>query len=470
MRAHIFIVLMILFCGVVDAKPQPNIVFILSDDAGYADFGFNGSTEIPTPHLDQLAAEGLMFTQAYVSAAVCGPSRAGLLTGKYQQRFGFEENNVPGYMSLNGITGDNMGLPLSERTMGDYLKSQGYRTTIIGKWHLGNDDQFHPLKRGFDEFYGLRGGARSFFPFGPNNPNLRDEDALERGFGHFAESDQYFTDALAGETIDYIKRNKGQSFFAFLSLTAPHAPMEATEADLAQFPSLSGKRKIYAAMMLNMDRAIGRILSTLDDEGLSENTLVIFANDNGGPSDHNASDNRPLSGSKANHLEGGIRVPMIMRWPGVTTSGSKYNKPVSTLDLLPTFYAAAGGKKKDLDLIDGVDLSDFIRGKNKQAPHSHLFWKKEVRAAVRSGDWKLLRFPDRQAELYNIKQDPSELTNLAAQHPDLVKKLYQDIFAWELTLERPAWQLRREYEGAAIKRMDRFWPKKMNSNPTTVKH
>ncbi|WP_096085398.1 sulfatase [Agaribacterium haliotis] len=437
---------------------QPNILFILSDDAGYADFGFHGSKDILTPQLDQLASQGLRFKQAYVSAAVCGPSRAGLLTGKYQQRFGYEENNVPGYMSLSGTHGDAMGLPLDQLTMADYLKQQGYRTALFGKWHQGNADRFHPMKRGFDEFYGFRGGARSFYPFSEQNPNHRKEDFLERGFSVYAESDKYFTDTLADASIDFIKKNKNQPWFAFVSLTAPHAPMEALPEDLARFPDLEGTRQIYAAMMWNMDKNIGRILSALEQEGQADNTLVVFTNDNGGPSDHNASDNAPFSGTKANHLEGGIRVPMLMRWPGVTHANSTFDQAVSLLDLLPTFYRAAGGASAPADL-DGVDLKPFVTGENTQAPHEFLFWKKEVRAAVRHGDWKLLRFPDRQAMLFNIKNDPGETNDLAASHPELSARLYKILFAWELKLERPAWQLKRQYEGAAIKRMDDYWPK-----------
>lgn len=218
-------------------KDAPNIVLILSDDAGYGDFGFQGSSQIRTPNLDNLAVQSTVFTQAYVSAAVCGPSRAGILTGKYQQRFGFEENNVPGYMSDSGLTGDDMGLPLNQRTIGDYLTHFGYSTALIGKWHQGNADKFHPTKRGFEHFYGFRGGARSYFEFGPNNPVSYPEDRLERGFAHYKESPHYLTQALADEAIKFIKQNQREPFFLFLSFNAVHTPMDANKEDLAQFPS-----------------------------------------------------------------------------------------------------------------------------------------------------------------------------------------------------------------------------------------
>ena len=441
---------------IIIAQKKPNILLIISDDAGYADFGFQGSKEMKTPYLDVLAKESVICKQAYVSAAVCGPSRAGILTGKYQQRFGFEENNVPEYMSTSGTIGDDMGLPEEEKTIGNYMKSIGYRTTLIGKWHQGNADRFHPVKRGFDEFYGFRGGARSYFEFNEKNPNHRPEDYLERGFGNLQESKKYLTEALADETIAFMERNKDTTFFAILAFNAVHTPMDAKEEDLKEFPNLKGKRRKLAAMILSMDREIGRVLRKLETLNLDKNTIVVYTNDNGGPSDSNASNNYPLSGTKANHLEGGIRVPFLIRWPKTLKGNVNYDQPISTLDLLPTFYKAGGGNLSDLKGIDGVNLEPFLTQENSGIPHSQLYWKKENRAAVRDGDWKLLRFPDRPAELYNIKEDISEQYNLAATHPEKVKLLFKKLFDWELTLERPKWQLLRKYEGKAMKRMDAY--------------
>lgn len=434
---------------------QPNILFIFSDDAGYADFGFHGSKVFRTPHLDEFASQGMLFTQAYVSAAVCGPSRAGLLTGKYQQRFGFEENNVPGIMS-HGLTGNDMGLPLDQKTMADYLREIGYRTALFGKWHQGNADRYHPLKRGFDEFYGFRGGARSFWELSEKEAADKPEDRMERGFEQYEEPGGYLTDVLADETIAFIERNQDRPFFAFLSFNAVHNPMHAEAEDIAQFPELKGKRQILAAMTLSMDRAIGRILDRLTELGLEDNTLVVFTNDNGGPTDANESNNDPLSGTKANHLEGGIRVPFLLRWPGVVEAGSVYKNPIITLDLLPTFYAAGGGKLEDLKGIDGVNLEPYIAGFALGRPHQTLYWKKESRAAIRDNDWKLLRYPDRPAELYNLKKDISEVDNVADEYPELVEVLYRKLFEWELELERPLWQLERRFEGKAMERMDNY--------------
>ncbi|WP_228710850.1 sulfatase-like hydrolase/transferase [Saccharobesus litoralis] len=439
------------------ASHKPNIVLLFTDDAGYADFGFHGSTEIKTPNLDQFAQQGVVFTQGYVTDPTCGPSRAGLITGKYQQRFGFEENNVPGYMSANSAKdGIEMGIPLEHKTMGDYLKKQGYATAYYGKWHVGGADKFHPLNRGFDEFYGFRGGARSFWAY-PKAP----ADHLnknERNFGNFEEPKGYYTDAKAEEAIDFIKRkhNEGTPFFAFVSFNAPHTPMEATEEDLAKFPHLTGTRKIYAAMMLAMDRASGRILNTLKELGIEDNTLVVFTNDNGGPTDKNASINDPFSGTKSNHLEGGLRVPYIMKWPAKLKAGTKYSLPVSTLDLLPTFYAAAGGDTDTIKDIDGVDLVPYVNGLKQGRPHDTLYWKKDTRATIRQGDWKLIRYPDRPAELYYVPDDTKEINNLAAQHPQRVRDMFKQLFKWESTLERPRWLLQRKFENYDIERMDKY--------------
>lgn len=452
-------------CTFANDTEQPNILFILADDAGYHDFGFHGSKVMQTPNLDKLANQGILFTQAYVSAAVCGPSRAGILTGQYQQKFGYEENNVPGYMSHSGTLGDEMGLPLNLKIMPEYLKAQGYTTGLFGKWHQGNADKFHPTKRGFDYFYGFRGGARSYFAFNEDNPNTRPEDYLEQGFRQYKESPKYLSHALVDKTIEFIEHSQTKStekkpFFAFLSFTAVHAPMEAEAADLEKFSALTGKRKTLAAMTFAMDKAIGRLLNRLEQLGISDNTLVVFTNDNGGPTDQNASNNAPLSGTKANHLEGGIRVPFIMRWPAKLSQLKVYRQPIITLDLLPTFFAAAGGDMKTLKDIDGKNLLPFLTGtmanNTTHRPHQMLFWKKETRAAIRHGAWKLLRFPDRPAELYQLESDPAEEINLAAAHPKIVTDLYKKLFSWELTLERPKWQLKRQYEGAAMQRMDKY--------------
>lgn len=449
-----------LACCTASYAKQPNIVFLFSDDAGYADFGFQGSQTMKTPNLDKLASEGVRFTQGYVSDSTCGPSRAGIMTGRYQQKFGYEEINVPGYMSENSaIKGAQMGIPLDQVTMGDYMKSLGYRTAFFGKWHLGGTDELHPMHRGFDEFYGFRGGDRSYWAYEVNAPQRKSEiftdKKLEEGIGNFKEHQGYLTDVLADKANKFIEKAPDKPFFIFLSFNAVHTPMEATEQDLAQFPTLTGKRKEVAAMTLALDRASGAVLDKLKELGLEDNTLVVFSNDNGGPTDKNASSNYPLAGSKSNFLEGGIRVPFLMKWPAKLPSGKVYDKPVSTLDLLPTFFTAGGGEKP-MSTLDGVNLVPYITGRSDALPHASMYWKKETRGAIRQGDWKLLRFPDRPAELYNLANDIGEQHNLASQEPKRVKQMFKDFFAWEMTLERPLWLLKREFEEYDLNRMDKY--------------
>lgn len=456
MKNTLLLVVFMVFHIAIEAQNKPNIVFLFSDDAGYADFGFQGSKVMKTPNLDKLAETGVKFTQAYVTDAVCAPSRAGLMTGKYQQRFGYEEINVPGYMSENSkFLGDDMGLPLDQVTMADYLKGLGYTNAMFGKWHLGDADRFHPLNRGFDEFYGFRGGDRSYFAY-PEIPKGHLDKRMESGFGHFEEPESYATDVFADKAVSFIERNKDRPFFIYLAFNAVHTPMDATPEDLEKFPDLIGKRKEVAAMTLALDRACGRVLDKLKELGLDGNTIVVFSNDNGGPTDKNASINLPLSGTKSNHLEGGLRVPFLMRWPKHLQGNTTYNYPVSTFDLLPTFYVAGGGDVKNLKDIDGVDLLPYVTGSNKARPHETLFWKKENRADFREGDWKLLTFPDRPAELYDLSKDISEQHNLASEYPDRLRAMYKKLFQWELTLQRPMWMLRREFEKYDLDRMDRY--------------
>ncbi|MEM6643874.1 MAG: sulfatase-like hydrolase/transferase [Bacteroidota bacterium] len=450
---------LLFYAKLVTAQTQPpNIILLFADDAGYHDFGFQGSTTFHTPHLDKLAKEGVQFEQAYTTAAVCGPSRAGLLTGIYQQRFGFEENNVPGYMSSSSkLLGDEMGLPLDLNIIPNYLKSYGYRSIILGKWHLGNADKYHPLQRGFDEFYGFRGGARSFWELSAQDISDKPEKKWESGFGDFDEPKTYLTDAIANRATKFIAENTENPFFMFVSFNAVHAPLQATREDLAKIdalsPGLTRKRRILAAMTLAMDRACGLILAELKNQGLEKNTLVVFTNDNGGP-DGTSSCNYPLSGCKSNNLEGGIRVPFIMKLPDVIEPHSTYNYPISTLDLLPTFLNLAGGKAYEQEQLDGVDLLPYLTDQKQDQPHQSLYWKKENRGIIRDGNWKMLRFPDRPAELYDLATDETESTNLAYQYPEKVRALFKKLWAWESTLERPLFMLRREYEVNAMQRMD----------------
>ncbi|MFI3248737.1 MAG: sulfatase-like hydrolase/transferase [Rikenellaceae bacterium] len=434
------------------ANNRPNIIFILSDDGGYADWGFQGSKQFKTPNLDAMAKEGVILEQVYTTDAVSGPSRAGLMTGRYQQKFGIEENNVPGLMSESSKLIDaDMGVPLDQKFISDYLGEAGYKCAVFGKWHLGATDPYHPFERGYDHFVGFRSGARSFYAYKESEfeSNIIEEKKLEYGFRNFVEPDRYLTDILADAACEYVVENKENPFFIYLAFNAVHSPLEVDPKDMEQFSHIEDpRRQKLAAMAYSMDRGCGKLWETLKREGLDKNTIIVFSNDNGGPDGTNTS-NYPLSGAKATFLEGGIRVPGFVLYPDIIEGNTRYPYPVSFMDFLPTFTNLAGVDTAEADL-DGVDLLPYLTGKNEERPHQTLYWKCENRGVVRDGDMKFMRYPDRPAELYDISKDQGEHNNLATQYPELIKKYYKMLFEWELTLERPLWLLDRFCEGRVM--------------------
>lgn len=449
---------------------RPNIIFILSDDAGYADFGFQGSKQFQTPNLDKMASQGVILEQAYTTDAVSGPSRAGLMTGRYQQRFGIEENNVPNLMSENGLyKWEDMGVDLDEKMIPYYLKQAGYKCAIFGKWHLGANDEYHPFKRGFDHFVGFRSGARDYYEI-ENKAKISghgEEKKLEYGFREFKEPDRYLTDLLADEACDYIKENKENPFFIYLAFNAVHTPLQADKADMEQFKHISSKkRQVLGAMTLSLDRNCGKVWETLKKEGLDKNTIIVFGNDNGGPNGAETS-NYPLRGMKGTFLEGGIRVPSFIIYPKVIDKGTRYPYPISFFDYLPTFANLAGVDVPEDAALDGVDILPYVSGKRgDERPHQTLYWKCENRGTVRDGDYKFMRFPDRPAELYDISKDETEKNNIAAEHPELIEKYYKMLFNWEMTLERPKWMLERFCEQRV---MEQFYEQEEYKNPIEQK-
>lgn len=405
----------------------PNIVLIVCDDAGYADFSFQGSDSVATPQIDSIAARGVHFAQGYVTASVCSPSRAGLLTGRYQQRFGHEHN-----FAANSDA--SIGLPLSERTLADALKQRGYRTAAMGKWHLGYGPALHPQARGFDEFFGFLQGSRSYWPIKgtPRNRLQRDGEPVEERFS-------YMTDLLADEASDFIGRHAQRPFFLYLAFNAVHGPMHALETDLAMVTAeLDEKRKKLMAMTAALDRAVGKVLASLRDNAVDENTLVIFVNDNGGAW-NNASSNAPLRGTKGTPFEGGLRVPFLAQWPGVLPAGLSYEQPVSTLDVFATALACAGGQEASDMSLDGVDLVPFLTGSATGQPHDKLFWRRKQNHAVRMDDWKLVVYKDGPPMLFDLAQDEQEQHDLAARHPDEVERLTRAYSAWAAELVPPLW-------------------------------
>ncbi len=429
----------------VAREGKPNVIIVLSDDAGYADFGVTGCTQIPTPNIDRLARDGVFCSQGYVSASVCAPSRMGLMTGRYQHRFG-AENNCP-TKPTPGFTRQDLGLDVDEMTLGDAMRAQGYCTMAVGKWHLGEHDQYHPNRRGFDEFWGFLGGSRSYWPI----KKAARGHAMRRNHEPLDEEKEihYLTDDLTNAALEFMRRRNGKPFFIYLSYNAVHTPMHAKEEDVEQFSRVSPeKRRILAAMTRSMDLNIGRIQKALDELGLTDNTLFVFFNDNGG-ADNNASSNLPLRGSKGTYWEGGIRVPFIVSWPARLPKGVRYEHPVSSLDLLPTCVAAGGGTMPPDRKLDGVNLLPFLDGTRKEAPHEFLFWRLWRVAAVRHGPWKLVRVAGNPLEeerklylplaLINLDDDPGETTNVADRHPAVTKELLRALEAWETPLPPPRW-------------------------------
>lgn len=426
-------------------ESRPNIIVILSDDAGYADFGSYGEPEFETPAIDSIAENGIRFTNGYVSASVCSPSRAGLMTGRYQQRFGYEFNLID----------EDLGLPISEKTIADYLKKLDYRTGIIGKWHLGRSDQYHPLSRGFDEFVGMLAGWKSYFPY--QEPQREDVRLMrQRELVQLPEPFEYYTDFLGQEAQDFILRNETSPFLLYLSFNAVHTPMEAEPEDYQYYPQISDdKRRKLAAMTRSLDRAVEGVIDALKERGLYENTLLFFLNDNGGAT-NNASDNGILRGMKGSKWEGGIRVPFMIQWPKGLPSGKVYEEPVISLDILPTSLAAATGEPGEGVSFDGVNLLPYLRDQIQVVPHAELFWRRGVAAAVRRAEWKAIRVEANPPLLFNLKQDPGETTNLAKEKPLILRSLLQSLGEWEADLAEPLWREEKKWEINQLKkhRMD----------------
>lgn len=394
-----------------DAR-QPNVIVIVGDDMGYGDISIQGCKDVATPHIDSIAKKGVRCSNGYVSGPYCSPTRAGLLTGRYQTRFGHEFN--PGPIDRNGEN----GLSLDETTMADRFKKGGYATGMVGKSHLGYDPKFHPMKRGFDEYFGFLSGAHPYIP-GKGAEILRGTERIE-------END-YLTDAFGREAVAFIDSHKEKPFFLYLAFNAVHTPLQAADNYLERFKDVSGNRKIYCAMMSAMDDNVGKVLEKLRDTKLEEDTLIFFISDNGGPA-INASNNGPLNGHKATTWEGGIRVPWLVQWKGKLPAGSVYEQPVIQLDIQPTALAAAGIEFKDAK-FDGVNLLPYLEGKNQQPPHEALFWRFGKQRAIRKGDWKLVEAANSDGQkLFNLKQDIGEKTDLTAKHPEKAKELQA---AWE---------------------------------------
>ena len=412
--------------GVNQETQKPNVIVILVDDAGYVDFGFMGSEDLDTPSIDSLAKSGVVFTDAHVSATVCAPSRAGIITGKYQQRFGFEANHTGDEQS-----GD-IGLPDDVLTMADVFKKNNYKTIAIGKWHLGESISDHPNNRGFDEFFGFLAGGRSYFPM--KNPSRTHE--LQQN-GKRVEFKGYLTDVLGDRSVSFVEENKDQPFFMYLAYNAVHTPMEAKQEHLAKYKQHPRQR--LAAMTWSLDENIGKLRNTLKALNILDNTLIFFLSDNGGATTNQAN-NGVLKGWKGNKFEGGQRVPFVLSWPKQIKANQRFDGLTSSLDIFATSLAAANIIKEDSLMLDGVDLLSYLKGKREGNPHEALYWRKLEESAARIGDFKLIRLKDYGNVLYNLSKDKSESNNLFDQEHVTAKVLLDSLTQWETGLIPPLWQ------------------------------
>jgi arylsulfatase A-like enzyme len=460
---------------------KPNIIVILADDLGYSDLASYGNPIVKTPNIDALGKEGVRFTQAYSSAPICSPSRAGLLTGRYQQRFGFEflvpqstgSKPTPEQLKKNAafakLVGSSpeqgideqafnkirKGLPDTEITLAQLLKQNGYKTAAIGKWHVGETDGFYPGQKGFDYHYGFYSGLSLYAPESdPTVVNkhlpwaLSEVAAWHRNGSNRivrnnqdVEEKQFLTDKFANEAVSYIEQNKNNPFFLYLPFNAPHDPFQAKKSDFDKYPQVSDSTKrVYYGMISGLDNAVGKIHNKLKELGLDKNTLIIFTSDNGGATYTRATDNAPLRGGKLSHFEGGYSVPFFFKYPGKVPAGKEYHQPVSLLDIFSTAAAVAGVSLPADKEYDGVNLVPYLTNQNQSRPHETLFWRSGYSKAVRKGDYKLyINERNGKQLLFNLANDRSESKDLCHEQPEKVKELLAALQAWENKVQKPFW-------------------------------
>lgn len=408
---------------------RPNVVLIFVDDLGYNDVGYNGAEDIETPNIDRLAAEGVVFSNGYVTHPFCGPSRAGLMTSRYPARFGMEHN-------LAYAPEDNdHGLPVEEPTFAEGLQAAGYRTGLVGKWQLGAAPPFHPNNRGFDYFYGFLGGAHDYFAVRHQSAPGSDFAPLNDGFEE-TEFDGYLTDALTDRAVDFIRADSDAPFFLYLAYNAPHTPLQAPDNLVQKYSRVDDPdRRVYLAMIDSLDQNVGRVMDALGATEKRDDTLVFFLSDNGGVaptpySEFDWADNAPFRDGKSSFHEGGVRVPFIGSWTGGWPQGVVHPDPVISLDVGATALALAGARQDPGRPLDGVNLTPYVRGEREDRPHEAVFWRQwnteheNITYAVRSGDMKLVKDElDGDAALYDLANDPGETRDLIEERPEEAQRL-----------------------------------------------
>ncbi|MDF1571522.1 MAG: sulfatase-like hydrolase/transferase [Bacteroidales bacterium] len=470
-------------------ETPPNVLLILVDDLGKHDISLYDPDGVETPHIEALAASGSTFMHAFTSSPVCSPSRAALFTGRYQQRFGFERQPMNRYSRnrieyffvdhflntepmrlitpMADVPGEEIrkqGIPPGEILLSEILQAAGYKTGLCGKWHLGNDSMFHPNKRGFDEFYGF---LEAFTLFAPEDQ----EGIVEHRHDYFANKhiwkqkrkgscaimrndaviteDEYLTFAIARESIGFIEQHQDRPFFLVSAFSAPHTPFQVPREYYEQLAHIKDHNKrVYYGMIAALDDAIGQLLSALETNGLKENTIIIFASDNGGATYTGATDNGPLRAGKFSQFEGGINIPMIISWPGEVPAGQQYTHQVSLLDVVPTVLEGAGLPSLGLMQLDGTNLLPFLNGITHvshmdnpvKGPHEYLCWRTDFNKAIRTGKWKLIwNTRDKEVFLFNLEENNYEMENVAAMFPDVVEELQQVYEEWEQQMQPPLW-------------------------------
>jgi len=443
----------------VAEQKTPNVVILFADDLGYGELGCQGNPQIPTPHIDSIAKNGVRFTAGYVAGPNCSPSRAGLLTGRTPTRFGYEFNPTGAANEEPG-----RGLPPQEVTIAEALHDGGYTTGLIGKWHQGGTAKYHPFRHGFDEFFGftheghyfvpppykgvttllrrktLPGGAKGLWRgkgklhyhdiMGHNEPDYDANNPIVRGGQPVVET-EYLTDAFTREAVDFIARHDDKPFFLYLAYNAVHSPLQGADVYMEKFAHIEDlQRRIFAAMLANMDDSVGAVLKQLRKSGIEENTLIFFLSDNGGPTKELTSSNLPLRGSKGQMYEGALRVPFVFQWMGKVPAGLVYDKPVCAYDIFATAAANSEGVTAPKQ-VEGVDLIPYLTGKNNGVPHETLFWRQGHKKALRHGDWKLVHMGGKRPpgkpkyQLFDLSKDLSEKLDLAGAEPDRLAELIQ---------------------------------------------
>lgn len=423
-------------------RRPPNVIVILADEIGYGDVGFNGSTAIPTPSLNRIAAGGVVCTSAYVASPGSSANRAGLLTGRYPNRFGYER-------SIAWLPRDpSVGLPASEKTLAEALRPAGYHSGLIGKWNLGAHENFHPINRGFDEFYGFLGGGHRSFPDELTVQNtldaVKEPDSYRTWIMRGMEpvrSQHYLMEDLSLEALDFVRRNSPNPFFLYLAYNAPRSPLQAPDAELAAFSKITNeKRRTYAAMIAVMDRGVGQLLDLLDSLDLTDNTIVVFTSSGGGDVVNTGAYNGYVRGGRGEPWEGGIRVPFGIRWPDRLPGGKTYHQPVSVLDIFATVATANDLPSDAARPLDGVDLVPYLRGEKSGAPHERIYQRMldSEMQVLREGDFKLVKTKrDPAPQLFNLKTDPLERKNIAESEPDRVQSMQQTYDTWNARLISP---------------------------------